>query len=159
MTKVYGCSDDIVVIEWNKDEYNVIDCFDKEVRLWFENGTTIKCGYGKQNLAIWYIDVESGSGNLIICNDENSEIYSDIFEIDSEVVKYKIIWGIKVYYNIFGHTDYDDYEKITGSYRLKEYEKENFYEMMKLAWEKEKQNGELLDYDYDVWYRNHWEKF
>lgn len=56
-----------------------------------KNGTTIKCKYGKENLAIWHINVENGNGNLTICNDENSEIYSDIFEIDSEVVKYKII--------------------------------------------------------------------
>lgn len=62
-------------------------------------------------------------------------------------------------YNTFGYTDHDNYEKITEDYYFKKYEKENFYEMMKLAWEKEKQNGELLDYDYDVWYRNHWENF
>ena len=91
MIRIYGYSDDIVVIEGSKYKYSEIDCFDKDVKIWFKNGTEIKCGYGKQNLAVWYINIESGSGNLTVCNDENSEIYSDIFEIDSEIVNHEVI--------------------------------------------------------------------
>lgn len=35
MIRIYGYSDDIVVIEGSKYKYNEIDCFDKDVKMEF----------------------------------------------------------------------------------------------------------------------------
>lgn len=94
MVRVYGYSDDIVCIEGSKYKENEIDCYDKDIEIEFTDGTIINIGYGKNDLAIWYICVKkygSASYNHIVCEDENSEIYSDIFEIESEIKYHKIV--------------------------------------------------------------------
>lgn len=91
MIKVCGYSDDIVVIERGQDPIEEIDCFDEEVTVWFSDGTVIKVGYGKSGAGIWWIKkVEDGTAEsrLTLCNDEDDLVYSDIFEIDAEVVNY-----------------------------------------------------------------------
>lgn len=94
MVRVYGYSDDIVYIEGSKYKENEIYCYDKDIEIEFTDGTIINIGYGKNDLAIWYICVKkygSESYNHIVCEDENSEIYSDIFEIESEIKYHKIV--------------------------------------------------------------------
>ena len=93
MTKVYGCSDDLVEIESGRS-FGEIDCFDKDVRIWFKDGTVIRVGYPKKGKAVWWIEVEEAATeayNLTITEDEDAEIYSDIFEIDSEIDHYAVI--------------------------------------------------------------------
>ena len=94
MVKVYGCSDDLVEIEGSKYKEDEIGCFDRDVRIWFEDGTVILVGYPKPDLGVWWIAIEQ-AGTAIFhiehCNDEDAEIYSDIFEIDSEIVKHQIL--------------------------------------------------------------------
>ena len=88
MLKVYGYSDDNVVIEGAPYPFDEIGCFDEIVTVWFTDGTVIEVGYGKEDKGIWWIKIrEEGSSEstLTECNDEDSDIYSDIFEIDSEV--------------------------------------------------------------------------
>lgn len=94
MTRVYGCSDDLVEIEDAPYPYDEVGCFDSDVRIWFDDGTIALVSYGKDNLGIWNIEIEEeGTAKLYlnICNDENAEIYSDILEIDANFVKCEVI--------------------------------------------------------------------
>lgn len=94
MTIVYGHSDDLVEIEeegWRSEE---IDCYDKVAQIEFKDGTVISIGYPKEKLAVWWIKVEeTGTAwhNLTVCNNENDQYHTDVFEIDARVkrVTYK----------------------------------------------------------------------
>lgn len=84
MIKVYGSSDDLLEIEG----YGEIDCYGKAVRVCFDDGTVIWCSYGKPDLAVWQIEVEtygSARRSLELCMDEEAELYSDVFTIDAKV--------------------------------------------------------------------------
>lgn len=94
MTRVYGCSDDLVEIEDAPYPYDEVGCYDSDVRIWFDDGTIIRVGYGKPNLAVWFVKVEKmglSNSELFVCEDENADIYSDIFEIDANFVKCEVI--------------------------------------------------------------------
>lgn len=95
MAKVYGHSDDIVCIENLESEYT-IDCYGKVVCIQFDDDTIIHCGYGKESGGIWWIQVtQEGSAHheLTVCEDENVEVYSDVFTIDAEAVLYECLPG------------------------------------------------------------------
>ena len=92
--KIYGCSDDLVEIENSVFNENEIDCYNHDVRIKFDDGTVIRIGYSKPGIGVWWIRVEEqGKANhtLTICEDEDSEIYSDIFQIESEVFSAAVI--------------------------------------------------------------------
>ena len=94
MIRIYGASDDLVEIEGSEYQENEIGCFEVKVRIWFEDGTVILVSYGKQDLAVWSIVIEkvgTAKFDLQICEDEDADIYSDIFEIDSEIVRHEVI--------------------------------------------------------------------
>ena len=93
MVKVYGASDDLVEIEGSKYKETEIGCFNKKVRIWFEDGTIIVVGYPKEDMGVWFIIVENkGTAlqDLEPCFDEDSDMYSDVFRISSEIVKHKV---------------------------------------------------------------------
>ena len=95
MVRIYGCSDDLIEIDGSKYD-NEIGCNynNPKVRMWFEDGTVIRVSYGKKDLAIWDIVIEevgTARFDLWVCNDEDAEIYSDIFEIDSEIIRHENI--------------------------------------------------------------------
>lgn len=93
MLKIYGCSDDLLEIEGAPYPADEIGCFDSTVTVNFSDGTVIKAGYPKKDKGIWWIDVlKTGTApwNLRKCDDENAEIYSDIFEIDAEYVSHEV---------------------------------------------------------------------
>lgn len=88
MIRIYGCSDDLLEIEGSEYYENEIGCCDSDVVVEFCDGTIIRCGYAKPGLAIWYINiVKEGTAprDLLICEDENADPYSDVFTIASEV--------------------------------------------------------------------------
>lgn len=94
MTKIYGYSDDNVVFERDTRFLDEVGCFDKDVRIKFTDGTVIRVGYPKKDLAVWWIEIEEkGTAPYVFipCEDEDAEIYSDIFEIDAEVESYSVI--------------------------------------------------------------------
>lgn len=94
MIKVYGCSDDLVEIEGSVYKEYEIGCYYKDVRIRFIEGTVIRVGYPKKDIAVWFIEVEKkGTAKqfLEICEDEDADIYSDVFEIDSEIRSYSVI--------------------------------------------------------------------
>ena len=94
MVKVYGASDDLVEIENSKYKEDEIGCYDHDVRIRFLDGTVIRVGYPKDGLAIWWIEIEkqgTAKQKLTICEDEDARIYSDIFEIDSEIKSHSVI--------------------------------------------------------------------
>lgn len=94
MSKVYGYSDDIVVIEHIEGGCTEIDCYDKDVAIKFEDGTVAHISYGKDNKAIWGIKITTfGGANYEItdCDDEDADIYSDILEIEAEAVLWSIL--------------------------------------------------------------------
>lgn len=93
MVRIYGRSDDLVEIEGSNYAEDEIGCYNQDVIIIFEDGTQIKVGYSKENIGVWYIVVECegiAEHNLYICNDEDADIYSDIFEIDSEIKTHRL---------------------------------------------------------------------
>ena len=94
MVRVYGVSDDLVEIEGAKYPDDEIDCFDKDVLIGFTDGTVIRVGYPKENLAVWWIEIEKTGGAAYAmnrCDDQDAEIYSDVFSINSEVAWHKVV--------------------------------------------------------------------
>ena len=94
MVKVYGASDDLVEIENSKYKEDEIGCYDHDVRIRFFDGTVIRVGYPKDGLAIWWVEIEkqgTEEQKMTICDDEDARIYSDIFEIDSEIKSHSVI--------------------------------------------------------------------
>lgn len=83
--KVYGYSDDNVC--WSKDE---VGCFGQDVKITFTDGTQILMGYPKKDLGVWWVEIlkyGTAKYRLTSCVDEDAEIYSDVFEIESDVKK------------------------------------------------------------------------
>lgn len=86
--KIYGESDDLIEIEGDKN-FDEIGCFDQTTTIWFSDNTVIEVKYGKEGKGIWEIKVIEGGHaprTLTPCYDEDADIYSDIFEIQAEVV-------------------------------------------------------------------------
>lgn len=93
---IYGYSDDTVEIENSNYNDGSIDCFDKDVRLWFSDGTIIRIGYCKQNLGVWYIvreHVGTAEQTLLVCEDEDADPYSDVFCINAEIERHEVLGG------------------------------------------------------------------
>lgn len=93
MVKVYGASDDLVEIEGSIYERE-IDCYGKDVRIRFLDGTIIRVGYPKPGTGVWWIEVEkqgSAKQGLTICEEESDNDYSDVFEIDAEIKSHSVI--------------------------------------------------------------------
>lgn len=94
MIKVYGCSDDLVEVEGAPYPYDEIGCFERNVRIWFSDGTEILVGYPKEEGAIWWINrIKQGDADqaMLFCHDEDAEPYSDILWIDSEFVRAELV--------------------------------------------------------------------
>ena len=94
MAKVYGYSDDIVCIEHVEGGCTEVDCYCKDVLLTFEDGTIIHTGYPKKGKGVWWIEVkEQGTAyySLEVCEDEDAEVYSDVFYIDAELSEYSVV--------------------------------------------------------------------
>ena len=93
--KVYGYSDDLVEVEGEKRHGAEIECYDSDVFVRFKDGTEIKVTYGKPGYGgVWGITVEnkgSAEQKLTECFDEDADVYSDIFEIDAEVMSYMVV--------------------------------------------------------------------
>lgn len=88
MVRIYGSSDDLLEIEGSEYYENEIGCCDSDVVVEFYDGTIIRCGYAKPDLAVWYINVvKEGTAprDLLVCENENADPYSDVFTIASEV--------------------------------------------------------------------------
>ena len=86
--KVYGQSDDLIEIE-NDKNFDEIDCFNQTTTIWFSDNTIIEVKYGKDGKGIWEIkEIQGGHAprTLTPCYDEDADVYSDIFEIEAEVV-------------------------------------------------------------------------
>ena len=95
MIRIYGASDDLVEIEGSEYQEDEIGCYNSQVRIWFKDGTVILVGYPKEDTAVWWIKVEnSGIGywSITECDDEDAEIYSDIFEMfDYEIERHEVV--------------------------------------------------------------------
>jgi len=94
MIKVYGCSDDLVECEGAEYPNNEIGCFNHDVLITFKDGTEIKVGYPKKEGAIWWIErMNIGTADYAIsyCHDEDAEIYSDLFVIDSDIDRVAVV--------------------------------------------------------------------
>ena len=94
MIKIRGASDDLVEVYGSCYREDEIGCWEKDVRIRFLDGTIIRVGYPKGGKAIWWIEVEkqgTAKQALTICDDEDDDVYSDIFEIDSEIKSHSVI--------------------------------------------------------------------
>lgn len=93
MIKVYGYSDDIIVIENENECIEEINCYDADVRIWFTDKTQCLVHYGKKDLAVWDIKIENKGEGFVEkanCNDENAEVYSDILIVNADIASYKV---------------------------------------------------------------------
>ena len=92
--KVYGYSDDNLVIDGAPYPADEIGCFNSEVMVRFSDDTMIKAGYGKEsNGGVWCIKViNKGTApqTLTECFDEDADPYSDVFEIDADYVWHEV---------------------------------------------------------------------
>ena len=87
MVKVFGCSDDIVVIEGSAYEFSEIGCCGSNVRILFTDGTVILVTYE----GCWYIDVEiQGTAEQKLALDISNN-FADVFYIDAEVATHEVI--------------------------------------------------------------------
>ena len=87
MVKVYGCSDDLVEIENSEYPEGEIDCYDDKVTIWFDDNTVIEVNY--DNDGIWRIkEIQGGHAprNLNVCKEDSEDDYSDVFEINADVI-------------------------------------------------------------------------
>lgn len=94
MSKVYGYSDDIVVIEHIDGGCTEIDCYDRDVAIRFDDDTVVHIGYGKEHKGIWWIkvtDLGCADYEITECDDEEAAIYSDILEIEAEAISWQIV--------------------------------------------------------------------
>lgn len=94
MAKVYGYSDDIVCIEHVDGGCTEVDCYRHDVLLTFEDGTIIRAGYPKKDKGVWWIEIEkqgTAYHSLEVCEDEDAEVYSDVFYIDAELSEYSVV--------------------------------------------------------------------
>lgn len=95
MVKVWGESDDILVVQGAPIPAEEIDCYDEDVIVDFDDGTQIRAGYGKPDgSGVWYVNViKKGTAEqkLKECFDEDAEIYSDVFEIDAKYVSHRTV--------------------------------------------------------------------
>jgi len=84
MTKIYGCSDDLIESEGDvSGEMDYIGTDDKEqgALLMCSDGTLLEVKYGKAGMGVWEVKlINQGSlfEKIDICTDEDAEIYSDI---------------------------------------------------------------------------------
>lgn len=86
--RVYGESDDLIEIE-NDKNFDEIGCFNQTTTIYFSDYTVIAVKYGKDGKGIWEIkEIQGGCAprKLTPCYDEDADVYSDIFEIEAEVV-------------------------------------------------------------------------
>ncbi len=103
MIEVYGQSDDILVLDGAPYPANEIGCWNSTVMVSFSDGTVIEAGYPKDGKAVWWIQVRkkgTAKQTLIECDDEDAEIYSDIFQIDAELRSWEVMQNNKEDNNI-----------------------------------------------------------
>ena len=92
MVKVYGVSDDLVEIEGPSYWEDEIGCYDKDVRIWFCDGTVIRIRYADGG--IWRIGVEAQGTEkhrLDVCSGEDEDDFRDVFYIDAEITSHLVI--------------------------------------------------------------------
>ena len=93
MTRIYGCSDDL--IEFEGDFSGEIGCYgtddrEKGVLVVVSDGTILEVKYGKGDAGIWVVKLLKCGGlyfNIEQCTDEDAGPYSDI-AIFSEGIKW-----------------------------------------------------------------------
>ena len=95
MIKVYGASDDLVEVEGAAYPADEIGCYGGDVFLVFTDGTVAKVSYPKSpGLGVWKIELENigtAKKTLTECFDEDADPYSDVLEIDAELVSWAVI--------------------------------------------------------------------
>lgn len=94
MVKIFGSDDNLVKIENSNYVDDEIGCYCGHCVIEFEDGTLISVGYPKEDIAVWWINIDNvGSSyqELIVCDDEDDDTFSDVFLIDSKVKSHKVI--------------------------------------------------------------------
>ena len=94
MTKVWGYSDDNVVIDGAPYPNDEIDCYDMSVNIQFSDGAEIRIGYGtrEEDGALWCIDlIKKGTQpyTITVCHDEEDDPYSDVYETEADYVSHQ----------------------------------------------------------------------
>ena len=103
MIEVYGQSDDILVLDGAPYPADEIGCYNSNVMVSFSDGTVIEAGYPKYGKAVWWIQVrKKGTAQQMLneCDDEDAEIYSDVFLIDAELSRWEVMQNNKEDNNI-----------------------------------------------------------
>lgn len=91
MVKIFGYSDDLVEIEGSNYKHKEIDCFGRDVKIYFDDGTVIKIGF-YHSWEINIVKVGTADFKLTSCKllqENDPDAYSDIFVIDAEISKHQ----------------------------------------------------------------------
>lgn len=95
MAKIYGYSDDLLVVEESDFEEDEINCFGQDARVVLEDGTVARFHYPKaEHLAVWGCEVEiggSGTYELLECYDEDADPASDVLTTEADVEEIDLI--------------------------------------------------------------------
>lgn len=100
MLRIYGESDDLVIVEGTKTNYDEIGYygFGETCYIEFDDETKIAISYPKHvdgvEIGVWAVVVEkqgTAQQKLEECFDEEADWYTDIFEIDSEIKNVKVV--------------------------------------------------------------------
>lgn len=87
MVKVYGYSDDVVVIKGSKYEFEEIGACDSDVIIRFTDGTVIRVEYD----GCWSVYVETRGTAHFVNGLDFSKGYTDVFQIDAEVKSHEVV--------------------------------------------------------------------
>lgn len=87
MVKIYGYSDDIVVVEGSSYEFDEIGCFNSNVIIWFTDGTAIRVEYD----GCWHICVGVRGSAEAQMGLDFSKSLTDVFRIDAEIKRHEVI--------------------------------------------------------------------
>lgn len=91
--KIHGESDDIVVIRGSKLFSHDFDCFEKNVRIYFDDGTILRMEYDGTWKAV--VEISGSSVYRITKLINNDDYYSDLFEIDNAQIINVVMESVK----------------------------------------------------------------
>jgi hypothetical protein len=93
-TKVFGRGDDIVSVETD-GVVTEFDCYKAIMKLWFSDGTVLGVKYGNQLCpGIWKIRALTRGKESFMHHHVNNDYYgdySDVYELDSTLIKHELI--------------------------------------------------------------------
>lgn len=94
MIRIYGVSDELIIVEENGVELEKIDCNHNDIQFEMSDGTIVLFQYSIKKSKVWTASiVDEGYGDYVIeeYDEEASETRSDAVEVDAEYYEYNFV--------------------------------------------------------------------